>query len=85
MAEEVVGAMKIAHVLAWVSRNAGGLFHSVSGLAKATAELGGVRIEVFGVRDAFSEEDRKQWHPLPVATARVVGPGRLCWIAAMRG
>lgn len=75
--------MRVAHVLPWISRNAGGLFYSVSGLAKATAALGGTHVEAFAVRDAFSEEDRRQWHPLRVHTSTVWGPGRLCYTPAM--
>ena len=77
-------ATRIAYVSPWVSRNAGGLFGSVSGLAKAVARLDGVEVCVFGVQDEFSEEDRYQWRPVEVETARVIGPGRLAYAPAMR-
>jgi poly(glycerol-phosphate) alpha-glucosyltransferase len=57
----------------------------VRGLAKAQARLPGMRVEVFGSRDAFWEADLKQWTPLAVHTAPVVGPARLCYTPALRG
>ena len=77
--------VKLAHVLPWISRNAGGLFHSVSGLAKASAGFPGVQVQIFGSRDEFSDEDRRQWDPLTVRTAVVKGPGRLCYTPQLRG
>jgi glycosyltransferase involved in cell wall biosynthesis len=71
--------MKTAHVLPWISRNAGGLFYSVSGLVKAEAALAGMQVEAFGSRDEFSDEDARQWLPSKVHTAAVVGPARLCY------
>lgn len=76
--------MKIAHVLAWVSRNAGGLFNSVSGLAKAQTVSGREHVEVFGVTDDYSGQDRAHWSPVPVHTAPVLGPKRFCYAPLMR-
>lgn len=76
--------MKIAYVLSWVSRNAGGLCRSVSGLAKATAAMDGIHVQVFGSRDKFSHQDQGEWRPLQVNTAAVIGPGRLCYTPRMR-
>lgn len=75
--------VRVAYVLPWVSRNAGGLFLSVSGLAKAAGRLDGVEIRVFGVQDKFSEQDKCQWEPLVVETAGVIGPARLAYAPAM--
>ncbi len=75
--------MKIAHVLAWVSRNAGGLFNSVSGLASATAALDGTTVRVFGVADEFTRVDAAQWLPVLVKASRVSGPSRLCYTPDM--
>ena len=68
--------MTVAHVLPWTSRNAGGLLESVSGLVKALALIDGLRVEVYGAQDAFSDADRVHWQPVPVHTAPVLGPAR---------
>jgi glycosyltransferase involved in cell wall biosynthesis len=70
--------MKCGHVLPWISRNAGGLFPCVSGLAKAQAAIDGMQVEVFGSQDEYADEDRSEWHPVKVHTAPVLGPSRLC-------
>lgn len=75
--------MKSAHVLAWVSRNAGGLLLSVSGLAKAQAAIDGMQVEAFGSHDEFADDDLLQWQPLRVRTAPVVGPARFCYTPAL--
>jgi len=76
--------VKLAHILPWISRRAGGLYHSVSGLARAEATADGMQLEVFGSRDEFTDEDVRQWRPLTVHTARVVGPKRLCFTPGLR-
>ncbi|MCV7421498.1 glycosyltransferase [Mycobacterium yunnanensis] len=52
--------MKIAHYSTFLSRSAGGLFYSVSGLANAQAEAG-ADVFVVGGADHYLELDRKQW------------------------
>lgn len=52
--------MKVAHYSTYLSRSAGGLFTSVSGLAKAQVEAG-LDVVVVGGADQYFEEDRGQW------------------------
>jgi glycosyltransferase involved in cell wall biosynthesis len=77
--------VRIAHVLSWISRNAGGLYNSVSGLARTLGQIDGMQVEVFGSRDRYAIEDRRNWLPLQVHVAKVIGPGRLCYTPALRG
>ena len=61
--------MKIGFLVSSVSREAGGLFQSVRGLAKAvTCASAGAR--VFGIRDEQSAVDLQEWQPLSVETFR---------------
>ena len=76
--------MKVAHVLPWVSRHAGGLLGAVSGLARGLGNLGGLEVGVFGTQDDYSEEDASHWKPLLVHTTAAVGPARLSFTPGMR-
>ena len=84
LSKPAVGRMRVAHVLSWISRNAGGLFPAVCGLARATSALDGVHVEIFGSHDSFTEADRQVWHPLEVHTTPAWGPSRLCYTPTMR-
>ena len=67
--------MKVGFLVSSVSREAGGLFQSVRGLAKAVASTSaGVR--VFGIRDEHSAVDLQEWRPLSVQT---FGPRLRAW------
>lgn len=59
--------MRVAYVSSSLSRSAGGLYHSVSGLARAIAERG-VDVTVFGGADRHFEDDRHEWAELPLRT-----------------
>lgn len=59
--------MKVGFLVSSVSREAGGLFESVRGLAKAVASPN-VDVEVFGIRDEQSAVDLQEWRPLSVQT-----------------
>jgi glycosyltransferase involved in cell wall biosynthesis len=61
--------MKVGFLVSSVSREAGGLFQSVRGLAKAVASTN-VDVRVFGIRDEQSAVDLQEWRPLPVETFR---------------
>jgi glycosyltransferase involved in cell wall biosynthesis len=55
--------MKVLHYSSSLSRSAGGLYYSVSGLTRACADLG-VDCSVIGRADEFFEEDKHQWGDL---------------------
>ncbi len=57
--------MRVGYVTSSLSRSAGGLFHSVSGLAGAVAQQG-VDITVFGGVDRHFEVDHQQWSGVPI-------------------
>ena len=61
--------MKIGFVVDSVSREAGGLFQSVRGLAKAVTRAG-ASARVFGISDEQSAVDLQDWQPLSVQTFR---------------
>ena len=63
--------MKIAHYSTFLSRSAGGLFYSVSGLSKAQADAG-LDVVVVGGADEFFEQDKGQWGPVPLMTNDLV-------------
>ncbi|HPC93812.1 MAG TPA: glycosyltransferase [Sedimentisphaerales bacterium] len=59
-------------VTASISRNAGGIFHSVRRLSAELARA--CRVEVVGLRDAFSAADADAWRPLVPELFERVGP-----------
>ena len=59
--------MKVGFLVSSVSREAGGLFQSVRGLAKATMSEDAT-VNVFGISDARSASDSLKWRPLSVQT-----------------
>jgi glycosyltransferase involved in cell wall biosynthesis len=59
--------MKVGFLVSSISREAGGLFQSVRGLAKATMSED-ARVSVFGICDAWSAVDSLEWGPLSVQT-----------------
>ena len=61
--------MKVGFLVSSVSREAGGLFQSVRGLAKAVPSAT-ASVRVFGIRDEQSATDSQEWRPLSVATFR---------------
>ena len=61
--------MRVGFLVSSVSREAGGLFQSVRGLAKAVASKN-TSVEVFGIRDEKSAVDLQEWQPLSVHTFR---------------
>ena len=58
--------MKIAVVARWVSRTFTGVFEVSRRFAQNTADLGLDQVEVFGMEDEFTEDDRPLWKPLEV-------------------
>jgi glycosyltransferase involved in cell wall biosynthesis len=67
--------MRVGFLVSSVSREAGGLFQSVRGLAKAVASTN-TNVRVFGIRDEQSAVDLQEWRPLSVQTFR---PGLRAW------
>jgi poly(glycerol-phosphate) alpha-glucosyltransferase len=61
--------VKIGFVVDSVSREAGGLFQSVRGLAKAVTRAS-ASARVFGISDKQSAVDSQDWQPLSVQTFR---------------
>jgi poly(glycerol-phosphate) alpha-glucosyltransferase len=61
--------MKVGFLVGSVSREAGGLFQSVRGLAKAVT-CASVSARVFGISDEQSAVDLQEWQPLSVETFR---------------
>jgi glycosyltransferase involved in cell wall biosynthesis len=61
--------MKVGFLVSSVSREAGGMFHSVRGLAKAVASTN-TTVSVFGISDPNSALDVMKWWPLSVHALR---------------
>ena len=61
--------MRVGFLVSSISREAGGLFQSVRGLAKAVASTN-ANVQVFGIRDEQSAVDLQEWRPLSVETFR---------------
>jgi poly(glycerol-phosphate) alpha-glucosyltransferase len=61
--------MRVGFLVSSVSREAGGLFQSVRGLAKAVA-CANANVRVFGISDEQSAVDLQEWQPLSVQTFR---------------
>ncbi|MFZ0916545.1 MAG: glycosyltransferase [Candidatus Udaeobacter sp.] len=59
--------MKVGFLVGSISREAGGLFQSVRGLAKAVASANAT-VSVFGISDEKSAVDSLEWQPLSVYT-----------------
>lgn len=66
--------MKIVHYLSSMTRSAGGLYYSVSGLSKAQARLGH-SVTVIGGADGFADEDRGMWDGVTLLTHPVKTAG----------
>lgn len=58
---EYMHQVKVGYVTASVSRQAGGLFGAVCGLAKAVNCSDKAEVQVFGLRDTFSDKDANNW------------------------
>jgi glycosyltransferase involved in cell wall biosynthesis len=59
--------MRVGFLVSSISREAGGMFESVRGLAKAVASPNAI-VRVFGIRDEQSAVDLQEWQPLSVQT-----------------
>lgn len=63
-----VKQMKVGFLVSSISRQAGGLFQSVRGLAKSVASED-VDVAAFGIRDRDSAVDALEWRPVAVRTS----------------
>ena len=61
--------MRVGFLVSSVSREAGGLFQSVRGLAKSVT-CASASARVFGISDEQSAVDLRDWQPLSVETFR---------------
>lgn len=66
--------MNAAFVLASLSRRGGGVAEAVRHLAQRLHAIPNAHIEVFGMRDDFTEADIADWRPVDVTACTVVGP-----------
>ncbi len=66
-----------------VSRNAGGMFHSVRGLAKALNERD-VKVTVLGSKDKFTSQDIGAWQPIRVVEYEPSWPRKFGYSRAVR-
>lgn len=76
--------MKISHLLVSLSRQSGGLYHSVRGLAQSLAAIPGLEIHVHGVEDSDTAADLAAWLPLEPVAHRARGPATLGFAPSMR-
>lgn len=74
--------MIVLHYSTRLGRSGGGLYHSVSGLARAMAGLG-ADVIIAGGREHGFDEDRYVWGKLPILTHRL-GPSRYGFSPAMQ-
>lgn len=80
---EEMRQVKVGYVTASVSRQAGGLFGAVGGLAKAVNCGDKVEVQVFGLRDAFSDKDAGGWAPITPQLFDVLGSPALGYAPKM--
>lgn len=65
--------LRTANLTGSISRNAGGLFESVRRLVQCLASSG-MEVRVFGLHDAFTEQDVAMWDPVRVNTYQATWP-----------
>lgn len=65
--------IKVVHLTASVSREAGGLFESVRYLAKSTSRIEKLDLRIIGLTDRHTNQDFKEWFPLDVRTHAIRG------------
>ena len=69
-------------VMASMSRNAGGIFHSVSSLSRQLAVV--CSVQIFSLRDDFSSTDEEAWRPLSPILFDHTGPRNLGYSPDLR-
>jgi glycosyltransferase involved in cell wall biosynthesis len=66
--------MKLALLMASVSRRGGGIFQAVRILAQALHRPPALEAVIVGARDDATDQDRPAWGGLPVSAGRIRGP-----------
>jgi glycosyltransferase involved in cell wall biosynthesis len=75
--------MNICFMTASLSRDAGGLFQSVRGLARASVGINH-NVFVLGVRDRHTVADIEAWKPVPTYAYAVYGPERFSYAPGLK-
>ena len=76
--------MKLAFLCSSVSRSAGGIFDIERRLAQTLVTTPETTVEVFGLRDTYSEADRPLWRPLYPRVFPVLGPAQYGYSPGLR-
>ena len=76
--------MNITVLVDSISRANGGIFEAEKRLQQSLASCGGIRIEVFGMKDGYCDQDLPEWRPLPVRVFPVTGPAGFGYARALR-
>jgi glycosyltransferase involved in cell wall biosynthesis len=76
--------LRVAFLTPSLSRTAGGIFEIERRLAQTLGELGDVNVEVFGLKDQYTEEDLLAWRPLNPRAFRYYGPQNFRYSPALR-
>lgn len=76
--------MEIAFLSPSLSRSAGGIFEIERCLARGLAQLPDTSVCVFGLKDAFSDQDMKDWAPLRPRAHPVDGIKSFGYSSALR-
>lgn len=66
--------LKVGTVTSSLSRNAGGLFHSVRSLSATLSALPRVEVKTHGIEDSYAAEDVNVWSPLQLGLHPRRGP-----------
>ncbi len=66
--------VRVGMVVASVSRRGGGVVEVLRGVTRHLRDRPGTRVEVFGLADPHTEEDRPAWRGVPVSAHPVLGP-----------
>lgn len=65
--------LRVAMLMASISRQAGGLFSAVAGFSRGLVDSG-CEVRAFGGSDSSTAEDVGKWGSVPVSVQRVLGP-----------
>jgi len=66
--------VRVAKLLASVSRTGGGVTEVARAIAHQLTASAAAEVQIFGLRDSWTDSDASLWNPLAVRTCDVVGP-----------